>query len=386
MAEKPSVCHCLISGGIGGIERLVSSLVKEQIKSRKVSVLFCMSGGPFAEEIESIGVETHCLGLRSGFDLRSGKIVKSIEIFRRHDIIHLHANNPVLFAALLFSMKRGVFTFHGLTRLRRELRMQDRVKNWLTYQMLRRSGVQVTTVSNFMDNMIRAEYPRIRKVHIIYNCVENLCREPAARTEMRRNAGTKNSDFLILTYSRLVHNKRIDMLLKAYAAIGKEKRQSSSLVVAGDGPDRGRLKALTIELGISDRVHFTGFIRNIYDYIHMADVCIFPTESEPFGICALEALLMGRIPIVMMDGGGILEVVKPVQDKICMPGGLDSLIMEDVQALTRAIETLMKNKERLKAYEPVLRAMASEYSPQKIVGQYDCLYNSTIREYSNKLN
>jgi len=376
MDEKKSVCHCLISGGIGGIERLVASLAKEQAKSRAVSVLFCMGGGPFAEEVESIGIKTHYLGLSSGFDLMPGQIAKALSVFRRHDIIHLHANNPVLFTAFLLSRKKGIFTFHGLTRSHRELRLQDRVKNWLTYQTLYRSGIQVTTVSHFMANLIRVNYPKIQDVRIIYNCWGNLVQAPAPRTEMRRNLGFKDDDLVILTYSRLVSNKRVDLLLRAYEALGSDKKKSITIVIAGDGPDRGRLETLSHELGISDQVHFTGFIHNIFDYIRMADACIFSTKSEAFGICALEAILMGRIPIVMADGGGILEIVKPVETMICKPGEVNSLTMEDVEGLTRALENLQKNQEKLKTYEPVLRAIASKYSPQKIVEQYDRLFSS----------
>ncbi len=100
------------------------------------------------------------------------------------------------------------------------------------------------------------------------------------------------------------------------------------LVIAGTGGSLTEMRGRTTERGLDDRVHFTGFISDDErdQLMTVADVAVFPSLYEPFGITALEAMA-ARTPVVVSDVGGLGEVVQNHETGITVfPGDVDSLV------------------------------------------------------------
>ncbi|WP_342773046.1 1,4-alpha-glucan branching protein domain-containing protein [Paenibacillus flagellatus] len=135
-----------------------------------------------------------------------------------------------------------------------------------------------------------------------------------------------DSDRIILYVGRLVYEKGVHVLLEAMPHI-IARAPGARLVVAGAGPMRESLERRAAELGLGDRASFWGFVDDetkarLYA---AADVCVFPSLYEPFGIVALEAMA-SRTPLVVSDVGGLAELVEHGVDGYrALPGHVESL-------------------------------------------------------------
>lgn len=122
------------------------------------------------------------------------------------------------------------------------------------------------------------------------------------------NGDGRGRPLRVVFLGRLVPYKGPDMLLEAAAGYIKEGRVD--LTVIGDGPLRGALEKRTADLGLGERVVFTGWLPHgeVHDYLQRLDVLGFPSVREFGGAAPLEAMAMGMVPIVI-DYGGPAEIV-----------------------------------------------------------------------------
>jgi len=115
---------------------------------------------------------------------------------------------------------------------------------------------------------------------------------------------------VVFFIGRLVPEKGLWHLIRSFALVSR-RLPEARLVIGGRGPQRPLLDELVAELGLEERVVFTGFIRDKErNYLYnRADVAVFPSLYEPFGIVALEAMATNT-PVVVSDVGGLAEIVR----------------------------------------------------------------------------
>ena len=113
---------------------------------------------------------------------------------------------------------------------------------------------------------------------------------------------------LVFFVGRMVHEKGAGVLIEAMAGIARSGFAAKLLIVGGG--DRTALRDLAAEVGVSDRVCFTGYVDDdtLLKLYNVVDVAVFPSLYEPFGIVALEAMA-AKVPVVTSDVGGLREVV-----------------------------------------------------------------------------
>jgi glycogen synthase len=264
--------------------------------------------------IERKAHELH--GALGGFDLIHG-----------HDWLVAYSS-----VALKYALKLPlVVTVHSMERGR----MQGNLSNqqsmaingtewWLTNEALR-----VITVSNFMAQQVHTYFdvPR-EKLDVIYNGVAQPA-TPEIKDEERASfrAAFANPDELITYYvGRIVHEKGVQVLVDAAPRILRQFPRVK-FVVAGTGAYLAALRERAQQLGVADRFVFTGFITDdVRDKLYqVADVAVFPSLYEPFGIVALEAMMYG-CPVVAAQTGGLAEFVRPHETGILVtPGNPESL-------------------------------------------------------------
>jgi D-inositol-3-phosphate glycosyltransferase len=160
---------------------------------------------------------------------------------------------------------------------------------------------------------------------------------------------------LLLFVGRLEPLKGVDILLRA-AAIADVDEPVRVLVAGGDerlGEERARLEALTVDLGMNDRVRFDSAVAHeaLPDYYRAADLCVVPSYYESFGLVAVEALASGT-PVVATRVGGLQYTVKDGQTGYLVPWRCPEPFAE-------RIETLLANGD--------LRRRFSEAAPQSVM-------------------
>jgi N-acetyl-alpha-D-glucosaminyl L-malate synthase BshA len=146
----------------------------------------------------------------------------------------------------------------------------------------------------------------------------------------------------------------------------------SVLVMVGDGPDRVEAEAEARTLGIDRNVHFLGKIDVVAPLLAGADLFLLPSQSESFGLSALEALASGT-PVVGSRAGGIVEVVKE---------GVTGALREigDVDAMATASVEILADRDRWQTMSRDAAADArARFSRDDIVQQYEALYEDAVR-------
>jgi glycosyltransferase involved in cell wall biosynthesis len=296
------VSHVLWSGGIGGIERLVHDLAREQRRQGiDVSVVFGQADGLFTGRLRSEGFEVGDLALRSGWDLRQGALAEGRRLLGERDIVHMHGFNLAFAAVLRGQDPAVVLTEHGHFALGRRLGLSGRVKRLVLNRFLRRRvDVIAANSAHTASQMCDVYRLRLDQVRVVHNGIPPHA-EPKPSPE-------RNDARLVVAFvGRLVRFKRIERLIEALALLD-EPEQIRALIV-GSGPLDGELRELARARGIESAVEFIGAVDDVTPVLREADVIVQPSEGEPFGLSVLEGCEAGCLPIAFADGGGVLEAL-----------------------------------------------------------------------------
>ncbi|MFV9503825.1 MAG: glycosyltransferase family 4 protein [Oscillochloridaceae bacterium umkhey_bin13] len=181
---------------------------------------------------------------------------------------------------------------------------------------------------------------------------------------------------MVFHVGRIVYEKGLHVLLEAWPAV--EARIRARLVIAGTGEYLEPLKRRTDELGISQSVRFAGFIANedrdrLY---HAADLAIFPSLYEPFGIVALEALA-NACPLIVSNAGGLAEVVQ---------NGITGLVVpaDNPGELSDAIISALSRPDMARARAAAaLREIREYYTWPRIALATLAIYERVMIEWHN---
>ncbi len=138
----------------------------------------------------------------------------------------------------------------------------------------------------------------------------------------------------ILAVARLVHQKGLDLLLQAFAALPLDCRDSWSITLVGDGPERKALENQALELGISEAVTFAGFRSDPLPFMQRAAIFALPSRFEGMPNALLEAMAAGLPSVVSDSSPGPLEMVTNGENGLVVPS-------DDWRAFSRALEQLM---------------------------------------------
>lgn len=186
--------------------------------------------------------------------------------------------------------------------------------------------------------------------------------------------GIDDQDQVVFYIGRLVPEKGVSTLIRAFLKVSREI-QNAKLIIGGRGPQGPELQDLVAELGLSDKVRFTGYVSDeLRDRIyHRADVAVFPSLYEPFGIVALEAMASGT-PVVVSNVGGLGEIVADGETGIKVtPSDEDGL----ASALQRILsDPRLANRLRFQA----LQVIKDRYNWDKITAMTSQVYYAVARK------
>ena len=181
------------------------------------------------------------------------------------------------------------------------------------------------------------------------------------------------SDRVLMHISNFRPVKRVRDVVRVFARVHKEI--PSVLVMVGDGPDRVHAEAEARELGVEERVFFLGKIEAVAPLLSAADLFLIPSQSESFGLSALEALASG-VPVVGSNTGGLPEVVRDaVTGALCAVG--------DTDGMAGAAIAILRDRDRWQEMSTVAARDARErFSIDDIVEQYEAFYDLALTHRS----
>ena len=236
------------------------------------------------------------------------------------------------------------------------------------FSILKSQGI--TAVSHFLKDVTERDFgvPSGR-IRVIPNFVDTG-RFRRDRDPCHRSSLAPGGERILMHVSNFRPVKRVVDIVEIFAGIRKET--AVRLVMVGDGPDRPKAAERAKELGVADDVVFLGKHASVDELLACADLFLMTSESESFGLAALEALACGA-PVVGYRAGGMTEVVPHGEAGYLVPVG-------DVQAATQAAIEILGDEERWEAFSRAGRTLAVEkYSVDRVLPAYEDYYEEVRR-------
>jgi N-acetyl-alpha-D-glucosaminyl L-malate synthase BshA len=162
----------------------------------------------------------------------------------------------------------------------------------------------VTAVSESLKLDTYAHFNTTREIHVIPNFIAPNTEKSAISSEIRRKYAC-DGEKILCHVSNFRKVKRVEDVVEVFNLVQKEI--NAKLILAGDGPERYSVEKLVRELKICDKVIFLGKVRDTAHVLEIADLFLLPSETESFGLAALEAMAVG-VPVISSNTGGIPEV------------------------------------------------------------------------------
>lgn len=311
---------------VGGISRVVYDLSHRLIKDgHEVTVVTYRDGEvPYYEDDK--GVKVHRVDnymiqpnnfidwiLQLNFNMveRASQIIAEQGKF---DVIHAH---DWLVANAAKTLKHSfdipiVATIHA-TEAGRNSGIREPNQKYIndTEWMLTYEANEVIVNSNYMKSEVQRLFGLpFEKINVVPNGVNLNKFTGMDRDYSFRRKYAMDNEKIILFMGRLVYEKGVQNLIAAMPKV-LASYHDAKLVIAGKGGMLDELKAQADYLGISNKVYFAGYMngKDVERMYKAADISVFPSTYEPFGIVALEGMLAER-PIVVSDAGGLGEIVE----------------------------------------------------------------------------
>lgn len=287
------------------------------------------------------------------------------------DLLHVHYAIPHSISALLANeMLQGklpfITTLHGtdITIVGSNPSFMPIVKHGIE------QSHRVTAVSEYLRDESYRIFQVNKPIDVIYNFVDGKEFKPLSDAANQVASVTRNAPVLAhLSNFRPV--KRVVDVVEVFRKVREEI--SARLLLIGDGPERYRVEQLLKDYGYFDDAIFVGKQQAIPDLLALADLLLLPSETESFGLAALEAMSC-EVPVLAYRVGGLPEVVDESSGYL-LPKG-------DIQGLADKAIYLLSHPDERKAMGKQARKSALErFSIEKIVSQYEEYYLQIIHTY-----
>jgi len=298
---------------------------------------------------------------------------KQYEVARRErlDVLHVHYAIPHATTGWLAREMLGdqhtlpvITTLHGTDIT---LVGQEESFHAITKFSIERSD-RVTAVSQFLkDETVRTFGCANCAIAVIPNFVNlNEYHPDSGRT---REGLAPASHKVITHVSNFREVKRVRDVVRVFARI--RRAMPATLVMIGDGPERADAEREARDLKVDADVRFLGRLGNVADLLPSSDLFLLPSQSESFGLAALEAMACG-VPVVGSRAGGLPEVIEDGVSGLLEPPG-------SVEAMGRRAVELLRDPVKYQVMRQAALERAAHFSADRVVPLYEALYAGASR-------
>ncbi|KZE83632.1 MAG: N-acetyl-alpha-D-glucosaminyl L-malate synthase BshA [Myroides sp.] len=300
----------------------------------------------------------------------SSKLVDMVKLFKI-DVLHVHYAIPHAYAGYMAKQmlkEQGInlpmiTTLHGtdITLVGNHPNYKSAVSFSIN------NSDYVTSVSESLKQSTHCLFGTEKDIHVIPNFIE-VKEVDCEDTPCKRSAMASKDEVIITHISNFRKVKRIEDVVSVFYGIQKE--MPAKLMLVGDGPEKERAERQAMELGIYDKIIFFGNSNEIEHILSYSDLFLLPSETESFGLAALEAMAMG-VPVISSNTGGLPEVNEPgVSGYLSNVGDVEDMVVNALKIL-KDQDTLCKFKEQA-------REVAKKFSIDKVVPLYEDIYKAAI--------
>ncbi|WP_456314496.1 N-acetyl-alpha-D-glucosaminyl L-malate synthase BshA [Pseudomonas shirazensis] len=229
----------------------------------------------------------------------------------------------------------------------------------------------VTSVSQSLKDDTLKLFKIKNKIKVIPNFIEldKVKKDPLA--PCHRSVMAKENERIITHISNFRKVKRIPDIIKIFYNIQKE--MPAKLMMVGDGPEKEKAEILCQELGIYDKVIFFGNSNEIDKILLLTDLFLLPSETESFGLAALEAMACG-VPVISSNSGGLPEVnFEGYSGYLSNVGNVEEMAANAIK--------ILKDDAVLNQFKANALEVAKKFDIINILPKYEALYQRAIDDY-----
>jgi N-acetyl-alpha-D-glucosaminyl L-malate synthase BshA len=282
----------------------------------------------------------------------ASKIVDVVK-FEKLDLLHVHYAIPHASAALMakYILREEnihipfITTLHGT-----DITLVGRDASYLpvvAYSINNSDGITAVSESLKRDTLL---YFDIKKpIEVIPNFID-FSRFKKTNKDHFKKAIAPNDEKILMHVSNFRKVKRVEDVVRMFDLV--LKKMPAKLILIGDGPERMGVEMLCRNLGSCDHVRFVGKQEAVEDLLAIADLFVLPSESESFGLAALEAMAC-EVPVISSNAGGIAEVnINGETGFMSEVGDFEDMaknatyILEDAERLTKFKQNALKQAQR----------------------------------------
>ncbi|WP_297509874.1 N-acetyl-alpha-D-glucosaminyl L-malate synthase BshA [Flavobacterium sp.] len=227
----------------------------------------------------------------------------------------------------------------------------------------------VTAVSNDLKEETYRLFDIKKEIHVIPNFIELDKYRNESHIACQRSVMADKEERIITHISNFRKVKRIPDVVKIFYKI--QQKIPAKLMMVGDGPERVKAEYLCEELGISDKVIFFGNSSEIDSILSYSDLFLLPSETESFGLAALEAMAWG-VPVISTNSGGLPEVnVEGESGFMADVGAIDTMAEKAI--------TILSAKETLSTFKSNALKVAQKFDIAFVLPMYEELYANALK-------
>ena len=221
----------------------------------------------------------------------------------------------------------------------------------------------VTAVSQDLKKETLEHFNITNEIKTIPNFIDMSMYQQEVDKKLRKNIA-KEDEFILTHISNFRKVKRVEDVIKIFEKVNKEK--SSKLLMIGDGPERLKAEDLCRKLGISKNVKFLGKLKVIEKMLAISDVFILPSETESFGLVALEAMA-SKTAIISTNSGGLNEVnIEGITGYLSDVGNVNKMANDTLK--------LLNDTDLLNTFKANALSHAKTFDVVNILPKYQSIY------------
>ena len=227
----------------------------------------------------------------------------------------------------------------------------------------------VTSVSQDLKDETYRLFDIKREIYVIPNFIE-VNQEKSANVPCKRAMMAPGGEKIVTHISNFREVKRIPDVVKIFNEI--QKSIPARLMLVGDGPEREPAEKLVEQLGLTDKVVFFGNSNEINEILCFSDLFLLPSQTESFGLAALEAMAVG-VPVISSNSGGLPEVNRDGYSGYLSDVG-------DVIGMAQKAVSILSDEAKLAQFKANALEVAKEFDIQRIMPMYEQIYRRALKQ------
>lgn len=298
---------------------------------------------------------------------------KLVDMVKLHkiEVLHVHYAIPHAYAAYMAKkmlQEEGIYlpivtTLHGTDITL--VGSHPFYKTAVTFSINKSDAV--TSVSESLKKDTLRLFDIKNDIHVVTNFID-IAKHTPHFTDCQRDLLANEDEKIITHISNFRKVKRIPDVIKVFYNIQKE--MPAKLMMVGEGPEKEPAEQLCAQLGIEDKVVFFGNSHEIDRILCYSDLFILPSETESFGLAALEAMASG-VPVISSNSGGIPEVnIHGVSGYLSNVG--------DIADMSKNALSILNDSTTLNKFKEEAKKQACNFDIHNIVPKYEAIYQETL--------